>query len=273
MRSFLLTGALLLTSLLINAQQLLLLDRFNGNAVVNDSTLTVFSSEADIHDITQYFTMKNNTDKKLAVFLRKTINSIVDSTTDYYCFGIRCWPGDDSTNIADTIPPWGEDFTFASHVTHQRRFDLPQPILPLGYSSITYTVYDKTTFPEPVEASVTVIYHHSGMGIGEEETGGQGEEETGGQGDTGKGRRGDMDLDVFPNPVSGSLTVVTCEQEPGNYTLLICNSLGIQVSEKNVHLQENNLTLPVNGFRPGLYFGRLVSGQGKIYIFKFQVSH
>ncbi len=263
MRSFLLTGALLLSSLLVNSQQLLLLDRFNGNAVVNDSTITVFSSEADIHDITQYFTMKNNTDKKLAVFLRKTINSIADSTTDYYCFGIRCWPGDDSTNIADTIPPWGEDFTFASHVTHQRRFDLPQPILPLGYSSITYTVYDKTTFPEPVEASVTVIYHHSGLGV----------EEAGKQGSGEAGKRGSGDIDVFPNPVSGWLTVVTSAENPGNYTLLIYNSLGMQVHESIVHLQENNLILPVNGFQPGLHFGRLLSNKGSIYNFKFQVSH
>lgn len=271
MKSFLLTGALLLSFLLVNSQQLLLLDRFNGNAVVNDSTITVFSSEADIHDITQYFTMKNNTDKKLAVFLRKTINSIADSTTDYYCFGIRCWPGDDSTNIADTIPPWGEDFTFASHVTHQRRFDLPQPILPLGYSSISYTVYDKTTFPEPVEASVTVIYHHSGLGI--EEAWRHGGLEAWGQGEEEKGRRGDMDLDVFPNPVSGSLTVVTCEQKPGNYTLLIYNSLGMQVHESIVHLQENNLILPVNGFQPGLHIGRLLSDKGNIHNFKFQVAH
>lgn len=245
----------LLSVFAVNAQQLLLLDRFNGNAVVNDSTITVFSSEAEIHDITQYFTMKNNTDRKLAVFLRKTINTIADSTTDYYCFGIRCWPGDDSTNIADTIPPGGEDYTFASHVTHQRRFDLPQPVLPLGLSSITYTVYDRTTFPEPVEASVTVVYHHSGMGIGDKETGG----------------KGDKEMMVYPNPASDKITIETGELKPGNYTLHLFNSQGVKVYSTSLFLQESDLTIPIKGYPAGLYFGKIVSEKGQAATFRFQV--
>ena len=262
MKVRLLTAVLIFSMFGANAQQLLLLDRFNGNKIVNDSTITVFSSEADIHDITQYFTMKNNTDKKLAVFLRKSINIIADSTSDYYCFGIRCWPGDDSTNIADTIPPGGEDYTFASHVTHIRRFDLPQPILPLGLSSITYTVYDKTTFPEPVEASVTVIYHHSGLGLEEEETGRQGDKET-------RGR----EVVVYPNPASEWLTIETGEVKPGNYILILYNSLGNQVQKTSLQLEDNKLTITVNRFLSGIYYGTLVSEQGTNVAFRFQVAH
>jgi hypothetical protein len=258
MKGKFLTAVFLVSALCLDAQQLLLLDRFNGNAVVNDSTVIVFSSEAEIHDITQYFTMKNNTDKKLAVFLRKTINSIADSTTDYYCFGIRCWPGDDSTNVADTIPPGGEDYTFASHVTHQRRFDLPQPLLPPGLSSITYTVYDKTTFPEPVEASVTVIYHHSGMGVEEAWT----------HGGAGAGK---LAL-VYPNPAAEKITIETGEFEPGNFTLLLFNSQGIMVQSSTLILRENDVTFPVNGFSPGLYYGKLVSEKGQAVSFRFQVA-
>jgi hypothetical protein len=258
MKIILLVIIQLLVVFAVNAQQLLLLDRFNDNRIVNDSTITVFISEAEIHDITQYFTMKNNTDKKLAVFLRKTINVIADSTTDYYCFGIRCWPGDDSTNVADTIPPGGEDYTFASHVTHQRRFDLPQPILPLGLTSITYTVYDKTSFPEPVEASVTVIYHHSGLGV----------EEAWGQGGMEAGKL----ILVYPNPASDWVTLEINEILNGISEVLIFNNLGANVRSIDYYLQDNQIRFSVSGFAPGLYLGRIVTDIGTVHSFRFQVA-
>jgi hypothetical protein len=157
MKANLLAAIILLSICSVNAQQLLLMDRFNGNKIVNDSTITVFSSDFNITDLTQYFTIKNNMDRPLAVFLRKTINVMNDSTSDYFCFGIKCWPDSDTTDIADTIKPGAEDYNFASHVTHVRRFDMPQPLLPPGLSSITYTIFDNTTFPQPVEASVTAF--------------------------------------------------------------------------------------------------------------------
>jgi hypothetical protein len=242
----------------VNAQQLLLLDRFNGNKIVNDSTITVFSSDFNLFDLTQYFTMVNNTDKPLAVFLRKTVNYYADSTSDYYCFGIRCWPGDDSTNWADTIPPGGEDYTFASHVTHVRRFDIPQPLLPPGLSSITYTVYDKTTFPEPVEATVTVIYHLGGLGMEEE-------------GKRGSGDAGNA-IKVFPNPASEFINVKAKDMIPGDYTLFLYNTLGTLVLQTEVSLQDNLCKIPVSSFLPGFYSGRLVSEKSPSQSFRFQVS-
>jgi hypothetical protein len=196
MKGRLLAAVLLISMFGVNAQQLLLIDRFNGNKIVNDS-------------LTQYFTIKNNTDRPLALFLRKTVNVMNDSTSDYFCFGIKCWPDTDTTNIADSVQPGAEDYNFASHVTHVRRFDLPQPLLPPGLSSITYTIFDNTTFPQPVEASVTVLYHLSGVGIEDEET----------------GRR---EAVVYPNPASESLTIETGEIRPGNYTLILFNNTGKQ---------------------------------------------
>jgi hypothetical protein len=258
MKAKLLTILLLLLTFILNAQQLQLLDRFNDNKLVNDSTVTVFSSDVNINEITQYFTMKNTTDKPLSVFLRKTVNFYADSTTDYYCFGVRCWPGDDSTTIADTIPAGGEDYTFASHVVHKRRFDIPQPPLPPGLSSITYTIYDKTTFPTPVEASVTVFYHQSGLGV--EEAGEQGSREA-----------GKVAL-VYPNPASDWLIIETGECKPGKYTLLLSNNLGNQVHRSAVLLQDGQLTIPVIGLVPGFYYGRLISEQATGVDFRFQVA-
>lgn len=237
-----------------NSQQLLLLDRFNGNKVVNDSVITVFSSEVGVPELTQYFTMKNNTDKALTVFLRKTVNFYADSTSDYYCFGIRCWPGDDTTNWGDTIPAGGEDFTFASHVTHKRRFDFPQPALQTGLSSITYTVYDKTTFSEPVEATVTVLYHLSGTGIAEEGNGGQDE------------------MAVYPNPASDKITIKSLDIQPGNYNLIIFNSLGAQVKNAHVLSRDHKLQIAVSSLPPGLYSGKLSNGLENRYSFRFLVA-
>jgi len=257
MKRFLLTAFVIVSAAIASAQPLLLLDRFNGNKVVNDSTITVFGSDFTVPDLTQYFTMKNNTEKTLAVYLRKTVNFYADSTSDYYCFGIRCWPGDDSTNIADSIPPGSEDYTFASHVTHVRRFDWPQPALPPGMSSITYTVYDKTTFPEPVEATVTVIYHLGGLGV----------EEAWGQ----RGMEAGKEVRVFPNPVRDWVMVQFDEFITGVEQVLLFNNLGANVSSFNYTFQDNRIRISVAGFSPGLYSGRIVADQGRSFGFKFQV--
>ena len=263
MKNKVILGLFLLAAITLKAQPLQLLDRFNGNKLVNDSTIIVFNGTDSIPDITQYFTMKNNTDQTLAVFLRKTVNYYADSTSDYYCFGIRCWPGDDSTNVADSIPPGGEDYTFASHVTHFRRFDMPQPMLPHGISSITYTVYDKATFSEPVEATVTVIYDHTGVGV----------DEAGKFGEKGKRRNGEGEIFVYPNPATDFVTLEIDENISGVVHVCIFNNLGANVREINYNTVDNVIRLSVIGFKPGLYFGRIVTDQGNRYNFKFQVGN
>jgi hypothetical protein len=185
---------------------------------------------------------------------------MADSTTDYYCFGIRCWPGDDSTNVADSIPAGSEDYTFASHVVHKRRFDFPQPLLPPGLTSITYTVYDKTTFPEPVEASVTVRYHLSGLGIEEEQEGRLQPEPK-------------ENVAVFPNPATDRLNILWTDNSEGEFTLMIFNNLGVMVMKSKVCFQDDLISLPVSGLLPGLYFGRLISSGGTPNAFRFQVAY
>lgn len=246
----LLTTILLFTSIIVNAQQLQLIDRFNGNKIVNDSVITVYSSDPSIIDLTRYFTMKNNTDRTLALFLRKTVNMLNDSTTDYFCFGIKCWPDTYRTDVADTILPGAEDYTFASHVVHVRRFETPP--LPPGRSSITYTIYDSTAFPEPVEASVTVIYHLSGLGVNENQS---------------------VSTLVYPNPAAENITVVTHEYQQGNLTLSLFDGIGLLIRQSTVLSESNEVTIPVDGLTSGLYYGHLVSDEGKATTFKFLVNH
>lgn len=244
----LLTLIIIFSSLAASAQKLLLMDRFNGNKVVNDSTITVFSTDPSIIDLTIYFTMKNNSDRPLALFLRKQVNYIADSTIDYFCFGISCWPETDTTNIADTVQPGAEDITFASHVVHFRRFELPP--LPAGKTSITYTVYD-TTASDPVEASVTVIYHLSGVGINE---------------------AGDQTIKVYPNPATDYLRIPLEERQAALYTINLFDSKGMLVSQQRVYPQKDGILLPVANLRNGYYFGNLTSSNSSPLTFRFSIT-
>ncbi len=250
MRGYILMIVLAVTSCFASAQQLLILDRFNGNKIVNDSTLTVYSSDPTTIELTQYFTLKNNTDKPLALFLRKSINSINDSTIDYFCFGIKCWPDTYLTDVPDSIQPGASDSTFASHVVHYRRFE--NPPLPPGSSSITYTIFDNTTFPDPVKAKVTVVYHLSSLSIEE---------------------HSQKVIGVWPNPTSRNITFRTNPIGPVNSMrkLAIYNSMGSLIDESVVRLENYQATYPVEILNAGFYFGLLSGSKGEKVFFKFQV--
>lgn len=243
----LLSAALMLAAIIANAQQLLLIDRLNGNKIVNDSVVTVTSIDPEIIDLTMYFTMKNNTDQVLSLNLRKSVHMMADSTIDYFCFGIKCWPETDTTNYPDTLLPGAEDYTFASHVVHYRRFDMPP--LPSGFSSITYTIYDDTSFPEPVEASVTVNYHHqSNVGID------------------------NIDIHealVYPNPANGIIHIVTGEGFIGNVKANIYNYSGQLVKEFQGSAEVGRLAIPVDELQAGWYFGRIISAENEVHTFRF----
>lgn len=234
-------------TLTVSAQKLLLMDRFNGNKIVNDSTVMVYSTDPDIIDLTIYFTMKNNTERPLALFLRKQINYIADSTIDYFCFGVSCWPETDTTNIADTVQPGAEDLTFASHVVHFRRFELPP--LPAGRSSITYTIYD-TTATDPVEASVTVIYLLSGVGVEE--------------------RKAEHVI-VYPNPAVDFIRIPVNETRLSNYLINIYTASGLLIKQEVVKADNGFIEYHCSGLPAGYYFGKLISDESPVD-FKFTLG-
>ncbi len=166
---------------ILHAQQLILKDYNNGDKQVNDSVITVFTSDLTTMELSAHLRIYNNTSKPLAIFMKKIINQLVDSTSNYFCLNPRCWPDADSTDIADTIPAGVGDSSFVTHYDHFFRNEKP---VPPGFSSITYLFYDHTSFPLPVEARVTINYHISGVGIPEAEY---------------------HQVNVFPVPTSGML--------------------------------------------------------------------
>jgi hypothetical protein len=235
----------------LQAQQLILMDRETGNQIPDGSTITLYSSDLSIPMLTADFIIKNNTDKPLAVFLKKTINQVADSTMDFFCFYIKCWSYTDSTDIADTIQPGAEDFNFATHACHVRRNDSP-PMVP-GYTSITYTLYDRTTFPEPVETKVTVVYHLSALGIGETQN---------------------REIGVFPNPASSLLTLNISEDiTSSTCKISVFNSLGKLTFDSDQNIDNQSITIPVYNLPNGFYFGILTRDTGVSEPFRFIVKH
>ncbi|MGE5382280.1 MAG: T9SS type A sorting domain-containing protein [Omnitrophica WOR_2 bacterium] len=262
MKKRLLIICILLYTYVAYSQQLQLMDRFNGNTLVNDSTITIYDSDPATIVLTKYLTLKNTTDKPLAVFLKKTVNFMNDSTSDYFCFGISCWPNAQITDIADSIQPGAKDSTFASHVTHIRRFELP--LLPPGKSSVTYTFFDSTTFNQPVHATVTIIYHLSGLGLEENFIDA---------------------LKVYPNPANDLLNIVLPDSQGMNssnyisgvqneapfkaYTLNLFNSTGVCVYNNEIFPQGDKISISVKSYPAGIYYGMLLSRNGKKLSFNF----
>lgn len=252
MRSHALTLFFVLCALGIKAQKLLIMDKDNGNQIVNGTTISKYSSDLSTPFINAYFTLKNNSDKPLVVFLKKKVNQIADSTTDFYCFYIKCWPGVDSTDLADTIQPGVVDENFATHVCHIRRVDAP-PLVP-GFSSITYTLYDRTTFyPQVYEETVTVNYLLSGLGINEVKN---------------------QKIEVFPNPANTTIAIKSIDETTfGNCRISIFNSLGKLTLEINHNTDNQNITFPVTELTNGMYFGIITSDSIKPKLFRFIVQH
>jgi hypothetical protein len=246
-----LTALFVICAIELQAQQLILMDRETGTQIPDGSTITLYSSDLSIPMLTADFTIKNNTDKTLAVFLKKTINQISDSTMDFFCFYIKCWSYTDSTDMADTILSGAEDNNFATHVCHVRRNDSP-PLVP-GFTSITYTLYDHTTFPEPVETKVTVNYHLSALGIGESEN---------------------KELVVFPNPAAKTLALnITEDFTPDNCKISVFNSLGKLALELQRNIENRRINIPVQNLPNGIYFGLLSQDSGESKQFRFIVHH
>lgn len=226
------------------------MDRSDGNKVVNNSVITIYSTDTSIIDLTKPFVMVNNTDSTLVLYLRKTVHTMADSTTDYFCFGPKCWPDTDTTDLPGILPPGVEDYSFASHIVHVRRFEMPP--LPPGITSITYTIFDNTTFSEPVEAKVTVNYHLSPVNIPEYK---------------------ENSVSVYPNPASDWLTIRTDNSISSNFKLIILNVNGEIVMDRQTNIKNGYANISVDGLVPGIYFGRMLHENNQTACFKFLVGN
>lgn len=244
----LLTVILFNLSIILTAQDLQIIDRYD-NTVVNDAEITIFSDDTTIIDLTKNFTMVNNTNRTLNLYLRKVVHTIADSTVDYFCFGIKCWPETDTTDYPATIEAGEEDYSFASHVVHYRRFELPP--LPPGLTSITYIIYDYSLPSDPIEAKVTVNYHLKPVSIKE---------------------NNEITVSAFPNPTSNKLTIQTNELISDNIELTIYDLKGSMVMKRNVNIMEGYLEIGVDELDSGLYVVQLFNNSKRFAPIKIVIQ-
>lgn len=237
------------TTTTLRSQDLLLIDRGEEDRIVNDSVITVYSTDTSIIDLTKYFIMVNNTDSTLSLFLRKKVHTVADSTIDYFCFGPRCWPETDTTDIPAILEPGVENNTFASHVVHERRFEMPP--LPPGLTSITYTIFDNTTFSEPVEAKVTVNYHLSPVSIFENKRNA---------------------ISVFPNPAKDKIFINPDELISEPSRIILTNINGEVVIDKIINPDNGIFQLQLESIETnGIFFGRILNKKHNPSFFKILI--
>lgn len=230
------------------SQPLTLVNRDNGQ-LVNDSTVTIYSTDPNTQFLTASFIMKNNTSQAMPVLLKRSINQINDSTIDFYCFSIQCWFGVDSVEIADTIPPEGESYTFVSHVCHTRYLEL-FPLIP-GFSSVSYTIFNPEASAGTVEASVTVNYELSTVGFESPEY---------------------RPLNVYPNPADEMLYAELPGLSSGVYTLRIFDALGSLIRSQTQSCLNGRLEISTRDLPPGFYSGQISRGTASRHSIKFVVS-
>lgn len=225
---------LLFLSTVSKAQQLILMDFNDGNKVVNDGSITVSTNDLSTLELSAHLKIMNNTDKPIAMFMKKIYNAMVDSTSNYFCLNPKCWPDADSTNIADSIQPGLCDSSFVTHYDHFFRYEKP---IPTGYTSITYLFYDNTTFAQPLEARVTINYFVSGVGINEPK---------------------ELEVRAYPSPAKDYLRLdVPGNLDIQNSSISIFNLSGQMVKGFSKGMLKDNLSLDVHDLLPGNYLGRI----------------
>jgi len=236
--SLLLLTGFLFSGKPVQAQQLLLMDYNAGNKPVNEGVIEVDTTDLGSLELSAHLKIQNNTGKTLAVFMKKIINQMVDSTSNYFCLNPKCWPGADSTDVPDSIPAHLGDSSFVTHYDHFFRYERP---VPPGFTSITYFFYDHTSFATPVEARVTINYHISGVGIPKP--------------------RQELAA-VFPVPASDALRFRFSNPDIPVRNISLYDLQGRQVWTSGESILKDEYLLDVSSFRNGLYQAVLRSTGG-----------
>jgi len=243
-------AVLWLFSCTLNAQQLVLIDANDGNRIVNDGVINISTTDLNTLELSAHVKILNNTDRPLAVFMKKITHQQVDSTSNYFCLNPKCWPNADSTNIADSIPAGAIDSSFVTHYDH---FFVYQRPIPPGLTSITYHFFDNTTFPQPVEARVTINYLVSGVGIQELLS---------------------SEVNLYPNPASKYTTFIyDLPTFPGNAHLAIRNMQGREVGSFVLDQKSGKVILPTEYYPSGIYLCSLTIDGVSVFTRKLIVQH
>jgi hypothetical protein len=233
----------------MKAQSLVLMNYNDGNRVVNDGVISIDTTDLSALELNAHLKIQNNTNRTLAIFMKKIINQMVDSTSNYFCLNPKCWPDADSTDIADSIPAGLGDSSFVTHYDHFFRYERP---IPPGFTSITYLFYDYTTFPEHIEARVTVNYTISGVGRPE---------------------ISDKGISAYPVPAREQVRFSSVSPDGLINSFAIYDLQGRRIRNLTLHTPLNEFQLDVLDFENGMYEAVFYLSDGQIESRRIIVLH
>lgn len=222
-------------------QQIVISD--TSNSIVNGSTITVYSANINTDFMDISLRVKNNTLEELRMFVRRIINNEVDSSTNSFCFGIRCYPSTTDTSEDAVLLAPGLDTTFLGDY---------QPSHHTGKTSITYEFYEGSHTSVP--AQVTVNYIVSPLGLGN-------------------------DLNsyefsrAFPNPASSSTSFEYNIPDGSKGNILVRNLLGSIVRDVKLDKLQGRAIINTNDLKDGVYFYSLILDNKAIVTKKLIIRH
>jgi hypothetical protein len=197
-----------------------------SNTVVNGTTISLNATDLHTAMMDVYLRVKNNTEQELNLYVRRIVNSEVDSSSNSFCFGVLCYgeATDTSTTAVLLLP--GHDTTFSGDYL---------PNLHTGVTSITYEFFDNRTGAAPVVAQVTVNYKLSVVGIGNEQ------------------KAFEVSA-AYPNPASVSTAFEYSIPAGSDGKIVLRNLIGNIVREVVFEKPEGRVVINTNELKDGLYF-------------------
>jgi len=203
---------------------------------VANNEMKTFRGAPTVGEIGSYIFVANSSDTALSVKVKRVEISVLDSTSNYFCWGLCYGDTISESPIAVTIPPHDTNkVDFTAHYA---------PNGHIGISTIRYVFFDEDNRSDSV--CFVVLYNTTPIGIEDQ-------------------KPVKNLVRVYPNPAE---KMANFEYSIGTYSessLVIRNLLGSAVKTIKLTTGEGRFSLNTNELNDGIYFYSLiVNGETKI---------
>jgi len=198
-------------------------------AIPKDSTVVKTGSDT-LAEIDAYFFVTNNSANPIQVMVRKVEHSLMDSCTNYFCWGLCYGFGTYISIDSVEIRAGATNKTdFSGHY---------QPHKAIGVSTIRYVFYDKNNIADSV--GVNVKYDTRALGINNTLL------------------TSNSKISVFPNPSDNVANFAYKLTQGTSASVIIRNILGSVVKEFSLDNQEGKIAITTADLSNGIYFYSLL---------------
>jgi Secretion system C-terminal sorting domain len=243
MKKTLLALTVLLTAGSLSAQNLMIHDVANGNAMVNGQTLnyTATAGNTDTRD----FMVMNGQMQQVTVKIRKTVLVLNDaSSSTWFCSDQNCY------SPATTLSPV---VTMASSGTFNLFVDYAPGASTSGITRVRYAVFNTAN---PNDSAYIVIEYTTPTSVNSIQA---------------------LKASVsnpMPNPASATFSMnYKLNTTPASAKMVVYNMLGAQVMETEITDVEGTIRMDVSDLQQGIYFCSLVADNKTLATRRLVVTH